>query len=773
MMEPISSSSFFRQKISHERSSKPSKLKIRRSLPSISLAQVLAFALVLGILIFAIPSSMALPPPTLDLVGIYWGDSPDRTLQPSPGDQNVPLSIVLQNNNPMDLVGIEARLNLASTPFTGRMGEAFAVTNVPGITVKMGAQVALVFYLNIAPEAEIKTYDALLSFYYKVSYGKEAINVSVPIPLLGRVKLQYASSKSFLPVGNSTYTLFISNVGSAIAKSVLVSASIPSPLAIIGGSPSASIPSLAPGENVSIALNLFAPEKASGTSYRVSLAIAYIDAYGYTKTETAALDLIVFKTEVQATSLSLFLDSMEVSLGSKIRLYGSLIRRDTGLGLTGAMVELEILDPELSREVRSLTTNPYGQWEDLLTPSKVGTYSIVARFKGGSLPETPWIFYTPSSSQATIRASPIIEILCPKPWQVTEPGGRIAFNLQILNKGSRAEKYLLGLRGLPREWDARFYWEGVEVKAIEVQPLQTVGLILSLNIPKEVSESLVDLRFEAKGEEALYSYALTVSVEHPFRRIALNAPFRSITAMTGENVAYPLEIVNEGDEAEQVYLYVNRTGTTMDWRFSFTLDGKIVESVSLPPRGSAWLFLTATPPYLVKVGSYPLRIFVATADARYNASLGLTANIVGLYSLEVTFNPINPEVVTGESGEVTVVVRNTGQSPVTSLRLNVTADPSMKVETIPMDVLSLSPNERASFLLRVSPSLSATEGTHIISVQAVSQEGSFDRRDIPITVKTAIPWHWIEIAVAALAAAIATLGLQRLFSKLRIRLSRR
>jgi|GEM_PF-4020700 len=766
-MKSMSISPFSRQRIPHPKSLKPSRLKAHqhRFLASILLA--------LTILFLATPSSKALLPPTLDLVGVYWGDSPDRTLQPSPGDQNVPLSIVLQNNDVMDLIGIEARLSLASTPFTGRLGEDFAITNVPGITLRMGAQATLVFYLNIAPDAELKTYQGQLSFYYKVSYGKEAINLSVPIPLLGRVKLQYASSASFLPIGNSSYKLSISNVGTAVAKSVLVSASIPSPLAVIGGSPSASIPSLAPGENVSIALSLYAPEKAVGTSYRISLTTTYVDAYGFTKSETGAIDLIVSKTEVQVATLSLFLDQPEACVGSRIRLYGSLIRRDTGAGLAGATVELEILDPELFRETRSLITNPYGQYEELLTLSKVGTYSIIARFKGGSLPETPWIFYTPSSSQATIRASPILEILCPKPWQVTEPGGRVTFSLQILNKGPRTEKYLLNLKGLPADWDARFYSEGVEVKAIEIQPLQTATISVSLRIPEEAHESLLHLRFEAKGEETLYSYALTISVEHPFRRIALKAPFRSITAMTGEDIAYPLEILNEGDEEEQVYLYVNRTGSTMDWRFSFTLDGKIVQSVSLLPKENTWLFLVATPPYLVKVGSYPIRVFVASADARYNASLGLTANVVGLYKLEVTFNPINPEVITGESGEVSVVVRNTGQSPVTSLRLNVTAHPSMKVETIPMDVLSLSPNERASFLLRVSPSLSATEGTYIITVQAVSQEGSFDRREIPITVKTAIPWHWIEIALAAIAAAIATLGLQRLFSKLRVRISKR
>ncbi len=362
-------------------------------------------------------------------------------------------------------------------------------------------------------------------------------------------------------------------------------------------------------------------------------------------------------------------------------------------------------------------------------------------------------------------------IRCPEPWQETPPDTTVNFNLEVVNLSPKYESYFLKIIDLPENWRARFYLGTTEVKAVEIEPNKAVNLILKVDVPRDVAPGDHQFRVKAEGSNTEALKALTISVEKIVRRLELSCPFKSQTALTGKTLSYPIEVQNNGDREERVYLSVNVAAELMNWQTSFVADSQTIDNLVLGSEKSLWILFDVKPPYLVSAGQYSLTIVAVTEDGEFNATLPMTAVIVAYYKLEISgFQPINPKADAGEEIQVTVTVKNAGESPVTRLKLNITAPPTLSnIVITPLDVLSLDPGQSVNFLVRLSPPPETTPGDYVLGIQAVSNEEQTDVGQLIVSITTPIPWYWIGIGITIIATALVVIGIQRLFSRFRIK----
>jgi len=701
-----------------------------------------------------------------------WG-SPGSPEEAGPGETGAPFSVTVRNENDYAVAGLTGALNLP-TFFTNVMGGLTATASYSG-TVAPGQTFTLAFPLDISAGATVGVYACNLTLgSYQVSgsrlLAKLPVNLTVDIWLTGKSLLQAALSPRLLTPGTANMlTLNVSNTGTAPADAVQLVVRPPAPLVTTGGD-TWMLGSLSPGETASATFTLYVPATSQLATYQLGVTLSYTNVLGLQTTETLSLAFLV--PQLVETRLAATAEPQEAPTGVLRRLHGKLTRADTGAGVPGATIYLDSVDPRLTSRTTSVATDSFGYWEAHVTPEIDGTYVYTARFDGGPTPQNPATVYGSSRSETSLAATAAIEMLCPNPWQVASPAERLSFTLQITNRGPRTETYYLDATGLPQGASTSFSSNGVSVKEVQVAPGQTAALTLSVLLPEGLAGGVYRFQFTAKGEFAERSLALTVTVQQPQRQVELSSPFLSLTAATGQSLSYPVRVSNLGVEPEQVFVSMNLTGDVLDWTPSFAADGKTIDHVTLGPGESQWIVFTASPPYLVKVDEYHLLLFAATQDGKYTSTLSLTARILGSYKVEIDFQPVNPTVAVGERTEVTVVASNTGESPVSSLRLNVNVTgPSLNlpVTVVPVDVLSVAPRERATFVLRIAPASTAATGDYRLRVEAVSAEGSFGVRELVVSVQTAIPWLYIQVGIAAIAAGIIVLAVERLLSRLKVK----
>ncbi|MBS7615328.1 hypothetical protein KEJ18_06340 [Candidatus Bathyarchaeota archaeon] len=367
----------------------------------------------------------------------------------------------------------------------------------------------------------------------------------------------------------------------------------------------------------------------------------------------------------------------------------------------------------------------------------------------------------------TVESPPIeeyeIDVYCPIDWQVTYPGNNLTFNLRLTNGSPYRDNYLLSIDNpeLPINWTAVFMVDGSKVRSISLASGDYVDLVLIVNVPKETGYGDFQFRVNIEGNYGSTSQGLTVTVERVPRKISLESPIRVQTILTGEDTFYPIKVVNEESSIEKVFLSIKKTSSIMVWDITFSEN-----QLTLGPGESVWIMLNVQPPSIVDQGNYSIEIEALTEDEEIMDSLQVYTNIVASYMLEIVdIAPINPQVYQGDKINVVVTVRNSGQSPVTGLRLTVESTGLSNILVTPLDYTYLEAKGDVDFNLRISADSSLAVGDYILRIKAQSNEYSTDVREFTVSVASQIPWSTIMVAVAIVATAVVVLIIQSLIRR--------
>jgi len=252
-----------------------------------------------------------------------WG-TPTAPAQATPGNQNVPLTITLQYNFYNTGQGVSVTL-LLPPGFTDTNGNP-STTAYWSSPIPSGTVIVLTFYLDIASDARLGTYDIPMSISWgavvvanPIQSVAETQSTSVTVPLRGKVLLQFAAGEPTLSPGTvNRVPLIVTNSGSGNASSIDLSLSAASSLlssasaSVLNTPPEITV--IGPNSSFTTYVDIFAPQSLAGSSISLSIGGTYDDAYGYTHPIASTVGIYVAATT--AAPITITAKSLQLTPGA-------------------------------------------------------------------------------------------------------------------------------------------------------------------------------------------------------------------------------------------------------------------------------------------------------------------------------------------------------------------------------------------------------------------------------------------------------------------------
>jgi uncharacterized membrane protein len=440
----------------------------------------------------------------------------------------------------------------------------------------------------------------------------------------------------------------------------------------------------------------------------------------------------------------------------------------TNAGETGEYINLNATTPSgwtfsfqasdgKSIEALYLNAGESQQFTFVATPSSVettgaATFTVNATSADGS---------ATSSLQLSADVSQVrdVQLTCAYPHVSQQEGQSVSFPITLSNEGTSGE--LLNLSYVaPAGWTASYTGAGLggtELNSIYLAAGNSQSL--TFEVTPASTEALGNASFTlvavSSDGEVNSSLGLLVSVVPPSGEINLLSTFTVMTANVGSSLSFPLTIEN----TRSIDTTLNLTATVPDgWSAVFMSGNNEVSSVSLTSQQSINLDLVVTAPSTVNIGNYPIDIIVNSSDGTVNQQLSLTADLLGSYSLTATPEAYSTQVSSGGSTSMAVTVANTGESPVTSIKLDVTLPDSTWSETTsPIEIQSLAPGDSTTVTLQLTNPSSTVAGDYLVSVSAAGDQVSSSSFQIRVTVNASTSWIYVGLLIAIIAVIAVAL----------------
>jgi len=221
------------------------------------------------------------------------------------GEMNT-LNITINNKGDSDATYVQAVLTMPSSTATGL---PMVLQDSDGRwfigRIKAGEQVSLQANVYVNPASAGTAYQSSvsLSYYDSLSRAKQDtryFGLNVPAVYAPTAVIDVGMSNTELKSGANNYlNLTVTNDGDGVADSLAVYLSLPgvqgsaAPLALIGSDGTWFLGRLAPGEERTIPLNIFATPAASGSVMSLTITSSYTDMNYKVKQQTNYLGVIV------------------------------------------------------------------------------------------------------------------------------------------------------------------------------------------------------------------------------------------------------------------------------------------------------------------------------------------------------------------------------------------------------------------------------------------------------------------------------------------------
>ncbi|MBS7630901.1 hypothetical protein KEJ47_04915 [Candidatus Bathyarchaeota archaeon] len=237
---------------------------------------------------------------------------------------------------------------------------------------------------------------------------------------------------------------------------------------------------------------------------------------------------------------------------------------------------------------------------------------------------------------------------------------------------------------------------------------------------------------------------------------------KEITVKAGTTLSYPVVIRNRGDEDFLLLLNVNSIPENWDAVFELEEEKEAVSQILLLEGETMRLNLVVTPPSIVDIGNYKIAAVISNMEGTFEKQIDVGANIIGSYSLKISASTLYTSATSGGSTSFTATVTNTGQSPVTTIKLSMVDIPSgWEYSVTPVQTASIASKESSTFNVLVKTPDSAVAGDYMITIKAESDQVDSSEVQIRVTVSASTSWGLIGIGIAF----VAIVGLIIVFKK--------
>ncbi|MFQ6135094.1 MAG: COG1361 S-layer family protein, partial [Nitrososphaerales archaeon] len=233
------------------------------------------------------------------VVNVDWGTS-TSTPEVGPGDVGIPLQVTIRNGVSHTVEDLTATLNVSGS-FSNSTGGSTVVAHFSD-EILSGKTGIFTFTLNVAEDAAIGSHNFSLNLNYKMRTSSDLIegspeDLAVTVFLLGKVNLAVSTeTKNLTPGELNTIDAQFKNTGTATASAVEVILTAPTDLILAGAENRLYFNKIRPGEVAEASIPVQVSSAAAGSLVQLGLSVAYIDAYGNTRSTSRSLG---FKVEAE------------------------------------------------------------------------------------------------------------------------------------------------------------------------------------------------------------------------------------------------------------------------------------------------------------------------------------------------------------------------------------------------------------------------------------------------------------------------------------------
>ena len=257
----------------------------------------------------------------------YWGSNTVEILV-APGDKRATLTVTIQNLDNGQITGIAQILRLAP-PFTNSTGGNTVRTFYPN-AVSSGGSASTSFLLNIASDAQVRTYSISMTVSYLDQRSLlQTVEVSVPITIVGRSNIRVSVPANVLLTGTANdVSVEIVNSGTApvYLANIALTFGASSPLSVVGGDVQRLVDVIDAGGRVTVPYRIYTSPSATEGLYSALLSLTYRDANGQSGSETRSLGFVAksWTSQIMAESVNTILAAASINkVAIKIRNTGS------------------------------------------------------------------------------------------------------------------------------------------------------------------------------------------------------------------------------------------------------------------------------------------------------------------------------------------------------------------------------------------------------------------------------------------------------------------
>jgi uncharacterized membrane protein len=353
---------------------------------------------------------------------------------------------------------------------------------------------------------------------------------------------------------------------------------------------------------------------------------------------------------------------------------------------------------------------------------------------------------------APVQAVDVLTVTTPYPTVEVDPGGTVKLPLSV--QTPTATKVDLSLNGVPQGWDATFHGGGFIVTSVypngnAASPAPT-DLELQVIVPATAKPGSNQFTIHASTGTSTADLPIDLVVaQSGGGTVSFTTDVPAKRGTPGSAVSFDLTLHNDTATEQSFTLAI--PDAPAGWTVTAQPAGQTGATTFKVAAGdTSSISVSATSAADTSAGDYTFTV-VASAGNQYNAQQQLGVQLAGTSSLSVTSGSgvLNTTATAGSSTDFSVVVTNTGSSPLSNISLSSSPPTNWKVTYTPASIASLDPNGTTTVTAAIQPAGDAVAGDYVVTLTATSgtATGSIDVRT---QVQASTLWGYIGIAIIAL-----------------------
>jgi uncharacterized membrane protein len=321
------------------------------------------------------------------------------------------------------------------------------------------------------------------------------------------------------------------------------------------------------------------------------------------------------------------------------------------------------------------------------------------------------------------------------------PGESIDYTIDVINNGDKLETLDLAVTNIPRSWNYTIKSGAWNVKQVSVLPGEKKSITLHVEVPFQVNKGNYRINVDAGADHTL---PLTVNIsEQGTFKTEFSTRQANMEGNSGSLFTYNADLRNR--TAEKL-TYALQGEVPRGWTIVFKANGKQVTSVEAEPNSTVGVGIEVKPADQVEEGKYviPVRAMAGSSSGE----LSLEAVITGSYRIELTTTAglLSTNITAGEKKEIDLVVKNTGTSILSGVRLSSSAPANWEVTFDPKVIETILAGREASVRATVKADKKAIPGDYLADFEARTPDTS-SKAAFRMSVRTPMLWGWVGILI--------------------------